>query len=113
MHDTPTRREDYTSITGSVKLPYYFYGTRWFDKKRVFDQLISLLENIIALSKFSENLPKKKRPSSKSYVNVKKAVDDDLTVSKLSFFSYVASLMESYLRKCQCDKPVIVFMFKD
>ena len=44
---------------------------------------------------------------------MKKAVDDDLTVSKLSFFSYVASLMEPYLRKYQCDKPMIVFMFKD
>ena len=42
---------------------------------------------------------------------MKKAVDDE-TVSKLSFFSYVASL-EPYLRKYQCDKPVIVFMFKD
>ena len=42
---------------------------------------------------------------------MKKAVDDE-TVSKLSFFSYVGSL-EPYLRKYQCDKPVIVFMFKD
>ena len=72
-----------------------------------------LWENIIALSKFWENLLKKKRPSSKSYVNVKKAVDDDLTVSKLSFFSCLASLMELYLRKYQCDNPMIVFMFKD
>ena len=44
---------------------------------------------------------------------MKKAVDDDLTVSKLSFFSYVASLMEPYLRKYQCDKSMIVFIFKD
>ena len=44
---------------------------------------------------------------------MKKAVYDDLTVSKISFFSYVASLMEPYLRKYQCDKPTIVFMFKD
>ena len=85
INDTPIRREDYTSITGSVKFPYYFCGTRWVDSKRVSDQLISLWKNIIALSKFWESLPEKKRPSSKSYVNVKKAVDDDLTVSKLSF----------------------------
>ena len=71
-----------------------------------------LWENIIALSKFWENLLKTKRPSSKSYVNLRKAVDD-LTVSKLSFFSCLASLMELYLRKYQCDNPMIVFMFKD
>ena len=74
---------------------------------------MSLWENIIALSKFWENLLKTKRPSSKSYVNVKKAIDDDLTVSKLSIFSYLVSLMELYLRKYQCDNPMIVFMFKD
>ena len=113
FHDTPERREDYTSITGNVKFPYYYCGTWWVDNKRVSDQLVSLWENIITLSKFWESLPKKKRSSSTSYVNVKKVVDDDLTVSKLSFFSYITSLMEPYLRKCQCDKPMIVFMFKD
>ena len=65
LHDTPAGREDYTSITGSVKFSCYFCGTRWVEKKRVSDQLISLWENI-ALSKFWEVLPKKKRPSSKS-----------------------------------------------
>ena len=84
LHDTPAHRDDYTSITGNDNFPYYFRGTRWFDSKRISDQLISLWKNIIALSKFWESLPKKKRLSSKSYVNVKKAVDDDLTVSKLS-----------------------------
>ena len=34
-------------------------------------------------------------------------------MSKISFFSCVTSLMEPYLRKYQCDKPMIVFMFKD
>ena len=113
LHNSPAHREDYTNITGSVKFPYYFCGTRWVDNKRVSDQLILSWENMIASSKICESLPKKKRPSSRSYVNVKKAVDDDLTVSKLSFFSYVASLMEPYLRKYQCDKPMIVFIFKD
>ena len=65
-------------------LSSHFCGTRRVDNNRVSDQLISLWENIIALSKFRESLSKKKRRSSKSYLNVKKAVDDDLTVSKLS-----------------------------
>ena len=44
---------------------------------------------------------------------MKKAVDDDVTMSKLSFFSYLASLMEPYLRRYQCDKRMIFFMFND
>ena len=34
LHDTPVRREDYTSIIGSVKFPHYFCGTRRVDNKR-------------------------------------------------------------------------------
>ena len=33
FHDTPERREDYTSITGNVKFPYYYCGTWWVDKR--------------------------------------------------------------------------------
>ena len=44
---------------------------------------------------------------------MKVAVHDDLTLSKLSFFSYIASLMEPYSRKYQCDKPLLIFMLKD
>ena len=45
-------------------------------------------------------------------MNVKKVVDDDLSVSRLSFFSYIASLMEPYLRTYLIALPQ-VFMFKD
>ena len=44
---------------------------------------------------------------------MKKAVDDNVTMSKLSFFSYLAILMEPYPRRYQCDKRMIFFMFKD
>ena len=42
LHETPARREDYTSITGNVKFPYYLCCTLWVDSKRVSDQLILL-----------------------------------------------------------------------
>ena len=75
--------------------------------------MISVWENIVSISRFWVGLPKKKRPSSKSYVNVKSAIADDLAVSKLTFFSYVASLMEPYSRKYQSDNPILVFIFND
>ena len=59
LHDTPAPREDYTSITRSVKFPYYFCGNRRVDNNKVSDQLISLWENI-ALSKFRESLQEEK-----------------------------------------------------
>ena len=42
LHDRPACREDYISITESVKLPYYLCCTLWVDSKRVSGQLISL-----------------------------------------------------------------------
>ena len=79
-----------------------------------FTQCKLLIRNIFLLtSDFWGSLPKNKRPSIKSDINVKKAVDDDVTKSKLSFFSYLASLMEPYLRRYQCDKRMIFFMFND
>ena len=48
--------------------------------------------------------------ASKSFVNMKKAVDDDLTVSKLSLHCQFDG---NLFRKYQCDTPMTVFMFKD
>ena len=44
---------------------------------------------------------------------VKDGVDDKLITAKLSFFSIVQSLVEMFLKKYQCDKPMIPFMYTD
>ena len=67
----------------------------------------------LAMVKFWNKPPKSKQPSSKSYMAVKDGVDDELITAKLSFFSFVASLVESFLKKYQCDKPMIPFMYTD
>lgn len=43
--------------------------------------------------------PKSKRPDPKSYNVVVKAVNDQLTVAKLSLFIYVAGFLKPYLKK--------------
>ena len=44
---------------------------------------------------------------------VKDGVDDKLITAKLSFFSFFASLVEPFLKKYQCDKPTVPFMYTD
>ena len=44
---------------------------------------------------------------------VKDRVDDKLITAKLSFLSFVASLVEPFLKKYQFDKPMISFMYTD
>ena len=97
LHDTPARREDYTTVTKSSDFPFFFCGTRWVEDKQVSDRLICIWPNMLKIVNFWESLAASKRPSSKSYVNVNAATKDVLTTAKLSFFSYLASLFQPFL----------------
>jgi len=79
----------------------------------VSDRLLQVWENVKEVVKFWEKLPKSKRPSSKSYFAVKDAVDDPLIPAKLQFFSYVAGIVEPFLRLYQTDNPMIPYMYFD
>ena len=85
----------------------------WVENKKACDRLIELWPNIEAMIKFWNKLPKSKQPSSKSYMAVKDRVNDKVITAKLSFFSFVASLVEPFLKKYQYDKPMIPFMYTD
>lgn len=52
-------------------------------------------------------------PSSKSYMIVKKAINDPLLPAKLAFFHSMASEMESFLKEYQTDTPLIPFLYSD
>ena len=71
----------------------------------VADWLIELGPSIEKINRYWNKLPKFKQPKSKSYENVLQAVDDPSTTTKLTFFSYVAGILEQYLKKYQSVKP--------
>ena len=96
--DTPIRREDYFDLTGCSKFSLPFLTTRWIEDKGVSDRLIELWDNIKKVFDFWEGLAKSKIPKSKSYENVKAHINDPLTLAELKFFSFVASLLEPYLK---------------
>ena len=113
LHDTPARRADYISITSSILFPLFFCATRWVDDKAPADRLIDIWPNIIKIVKFWLSLTKKKQPSGKSFDAVKSAVEDPLTTAKLSFFSYIASILQSFLTKYRTQKPMIPYLYGD
>ena len=75
--------------------------------------MIEIWHNIKKLVAHWEKLPKYKRPSSKSYANVKAAVEDPMTPAKLTFFSFVAGILQPILVKYQSDKPMVSYMYQD
>ena len=86
LHESPARCEDYETVTGATKYPLFFCETRWVESKSVADRAIEIWPNICKLVEFWEKLPSSKRPKSKSFLNVQKAVKHKLTLLKLEFF---------------------------
>ncbi|XP_066910897.1 uncharacterized protein [Clytia hemisphaerica] len=113
FHDSPARREDYEKETGSTVYPKAFCSTRWTENKPTAERAISIWPYIEQIVTYWEKKPPNKRPKSKSYANVKTAVNDPLTVVKLKFFAYVAGILEPFLKMYQTDKPMIPFLYFD
>ena len=113
LHDTPARRADYHKLPGSTLFPKFFCGTRWVEDKEVADRLIDIWTCMVKLVEYYEGLYKSKRPSCKSYTDVKAATHDILTVEKLQGFSYIASLLLPTLLINQKDCPLLPFLFQD
>ena len=65
------------------------------------------------MTKYWEALPKGKWPKCKSYNTVVEGTKDELTLAKLEFFGYIASLLQNILLKDQTDAPMIPFLFED
>ena len=77
------------------------------------DRTVEIWPSTCKLVEFWESLPPSKRPKSKSFLSVQEAVKDSLNLLKLDFFSFIASLVEPYLRAYQMDRPMIPFMCND
>ena len=101
LHDTPVCRDGYFNLTGSSGYPLQFCGTRWVEDKMVAEKLIKLWPNMIKVFDFWNSLCKSKRPFSKSYENTRKGIEEPLTDAKLHFFSFVAGLLQPFLKVFQ------------
>ena len=113
LHDSPARRADFVSVTGSELFPLFFGATRWVEDRDVADRLLKIWVHIKSIMKFWLKLPKSKQPKCESFTNVNTAVDDELYPVKLSFFSYFASIFEPFLRKYQTRDPMIPYLYND
>ena len=90
-----------------------FYLFSWVVNKIVAERLIEIWPNIMKLVNHWLGLKKSDRPSSKSFFTVSSAVDDILLPAKLSFFSFIAGILEPYLKAYQTEKPMLPFLYTD
>lgn len=76
----------------------------------VAEKLMKLWPNMIKLFDFWNSLCKTKKPCSKRYQNIKKGIEDPLTVAKFHFFSFVPGLLQPFLKIFQGNGPMISFL---
>ena len=105
LRDSPAPREDFQEVTKSNVYPLYFCVTRWVENKCVADWMVEVWPNIKKIMEFWKSLPKYKQPTFKSYSKISDAVIDLFTEAKITFFSFIC------LKKYQCEKPMVPFLY--
>ena len=82
--DSPARRREYETLTGSSKWPLSFCRTRWLEDVPVAERALLVWPHI---EKYvTTTLPKSKIPVIRSFQNLKEHVLDPLSLAKLQFF---------------------------
>ena len=83
----------------------YFSGG--WNNKQVAEWLLEIWPNIL---KIWHKLPNSKRPNSKSFLDLQSAINDLFTPPKLSFFSFVAEILQPFFVKYQTDDPMVLYL---
>jgi hypothetical protein len=106
--DSPARRADFTSVTGSSKFPLKFCQIRWVENVTVAQRALEVYPNV---KKYV--LATKILPSTTAVSNIRVVCADSLTEAKIAFFLSIAAVMEPFLKKYQTAKPSAVFLYDD
>ena len=113
FHDSPARREDFTTVTGSSVFPLKFSATRWVENEKVAQRPIEIWPNIEWYIAHVLKETKSKHPISASFTTVQKATKDPLLVAKLQVFVHIAKVLKPFLVKYQNGAPMVMFLGED
>ena len=109
--DSPARRHDFATITGSFIFPQKYCKHRWLENVPVAQRAMDIWPNVCVYVKaVSVKRNDYTEPSSKSYRMVKDAVADRLMLSKLAAFMSIAMQLQPYLTAFQSDNPLMPFV---
>ena len=107
--DSPARRADYISIAGSTVFPTKFCQVRWIENVDVSQRALEVLPYV---KKYVTD-PSTKLPKTQTCESVRMLCSDKLAVAKISFFSSVGAVCETFLRRYQSSAPMAPFLYDD
>ena len=110
--ESPARREDYTTASGSSQFPLKFCNHRWLENILVAERALEVLPNV---EKYIESVQHKKctEPKCSSYEVVTSALKDPQIVPKLLCFISIAKILKPFLTNYQTDRPMVPFVAMD
>ncbi|XP_070554389.1 uncharacterized protein [Ptychodera flava] len=112
--DTPARREDYFTATGSDVFPMKlkFCSHRWVENLPVSERAVQIWPNVVKyVSKVTKgDVP---NPKTTSYNTVVSCTKDNILTVKLLCFQSIAKLVAPFLLMYQTDKPMMPFLADD
>ena len=111
--DSPARREEYETLTGSSIWPLSFCGTRWLEDVPVAERALLVWPLIEKYVRTTLSGPKSKIPVNRSFHNLKEHVLDPLSTAKLQFFITIAKVLTPFLKKFQSEEPMLPFMAEE
>ena len=109
LRDSPARRDDFTTVTGSTLFPLKFCGTRWLEDVPVAERALQIWNHISKYAMTTAAGPKSKVPKIQSFNNVMQHIQNALTPAKLHFFICIVKILTPFLQKYQIDKPMAPF----
>lgn len=107
--DFPSRRAEFSRLTGSKSFPLKFCQIRWVENSRVFKRAIDMLPFLKIYVAGTEKSP----PHSENYKKIKACLSDPLLPAKLEFLLSVSLQLEPFLVLYQSNDPLLPFLYQD
>ena len=110
--DSPARREDFVSITGSSVFPKQFCSHRWVENVTVVERALEMWSDVkqyVATVKQG----KAQTPKNKSFSVVAASCGDALFEVKANIFLSIANEVAHFLNRYQTDMPMLPFLAPD
>ena len=110
--DSPARRKDFSSITGSAVFPQSYCGHRWLENVNCMERALQLQKEIV---KYVKEVKARmgSEPGCKSFVAIKEYIADPFLEAKLEASLVITRIVHPFLKKYQTGQPMLPFLSTD
>ena len=110
--DSPARREDFVSITGSSVFPKQFCSHRWVEDVTVVERDLEMWSDV---KQYVDTVKqgKAQTPKNKSFSVVAASCGDALFEVKANIFLSIANEVAHFLNRYQTNMPILPFLAPD